>query len=233
MNKYLEIGIDEFNKQFQAGLEELTPGQNVRAGGKPTKDRPFGEDATWWKQNAPAYIQSWITWRQANPGLHILQMEDGSPAIELKVSAQIQVDEDESVELRGYIDRVFIDENTRKLLIVDLKTGKMTPDALQLAFYRRALKATYGLDAQHGAYWMARDGKLSSIENLEGFTDEVVDYWVTTTFAGVRNEIFLPNVSRLCGTCGVRKHCYVFNPDARFSPINTHMTEASKEAHNG
>lgn len=221
MNKYLEIGVEEFNKSWLKDMEEITPGKNIRSGGKPTKAMPFGEDGTWWKNQGPAYIQSWISWRQANPNLHILTMEDGNPAIELGVVADIEVDDNEVIQLKGYIDRVFVDSNTGEVLIVDLKTGKYSPNGMQLGFYRRALKAAYGIDAQYGAYWMAREGSLSAIENLDNFSDEVIDYWVAKTYAGVKAEVFLPHVTNMCKSCGVKQHCYVFNPDTMFSPIKT------------
>ena len=229
MNKYLEIGVEEFNKSWLRDMEEITSGKTIRASGRPTKAAPYGEDGTWWKQQGPAYIQSWITWRQANPNLHILTMEDGSPAIELGVLADIEVDGGEVIQLKGYIDRVFVDESTGQVLIVDLKTGKTTPNGMQLGFYRRALKAAYGIDAQYGAYWMAREGALSAIEDLDRYTDQVIDYWVAKTYAGIKAEIFLPHVTNLCKGCGVQQHCYVFNPNTLFSPFNTNMPQVTQE----
>lgn len=232
MNTYLEIGIEEFNKSWVKDMEEITPGKTIRSGGRPTKAMPFGEDGTWWKNQGPAYIQSWLTWRQANPNLHILTMEDGSPAIELGVLADIQVDDDEVIQLKGYIDRVFVDESTGQVLIVDLKTGKTTPNGMQLGFYKRALKAAYGIDAQYGAYWMAREGSLSAIEDLDRYTDQVIDYWVAKTYAGVKAGIFLPHVTNLCKGCGVKQHCYVFNPNTLFSPFNTNTHPVMQEEAN-
>ena len=84
---------------------------------KPTKAMPNGEDYTWWAQNGPAYVQSWITWRQNNPSLHILTMDDGKPAIELDVRVDIEAD-GELIQLKGFIDRVFVDSNTGEVLIV-------------------------------------------------------------------------------------------------------------------
>jgi len=224
MNKYLEIGMDAFNASF---VEELAKGEGkvFRAGGRPTKAMPNGEDDKWWRENPPAMIQSWISWRQQNPNLHVWSIDD-VPAIELPVQAEIAINDGTVVLLKGFIDRVFVDANTGELLICDLKTGKNTPSfAAQLAFYRRALKSTHGVNAQYGAYWMARTGALSEVHNLDNFSDDIVDYWVRTTYAGVSQGLFLPNVTNLCKGCGVRKHCYVFNPDAKFSPINARISE--------
>ncbi len=224
MNKYLEIGVDAFNASFAEELAEGA-GKTWRASGKSTKALPNGEDEKWWRENAPAMIQSWISWRQQNPNLHVWSM-DGVPAIELPVQAEISVDDSTVVLLKGFIDRVFVDANTGELLICDLKTGKNSPSfAAQLAFYRRALFATHGITAQYGAYWMARQGSLSEVHNLDNFPDEIVDYWVRTTYAGVSQGLFLPNVTNMCKGCGVRKHCYVFNPDAKFSPINARISQ--------
>lgn len=232
MNKYLEIGVEQFNKSWLNDMQEIMPSKTIRAGGRPTKAMPYGEDGTWWKAQGPAYIQSWLSWRQANPNLHILTMEDGSPAIELGVQADIEVDDNEVIQLKGYIDRVFVDDNTGQVLIVDLKTGKTTPNGMQLGFYKRALKAAYGIDVQYGAYWMAREGSLSSIEDLDRYTDQVIDYWVAKTYAGVKAGVFLPHVTNLCKGCGVKQHCYVFNPNTRFSPFDTNRTVGTQEEAN-
>jgi hypothetical protein len=217
MNPLLEIGLDAFRKSLEQEVAQFPEGKTPRAGGRPTKAMPNGEDYAWWVANGPAYVQSWITWRQNNPSLHILTMEDGKPAIELDVRVDIEVN-DELIQLKGFIDRVFVDANTGEVLIVDLKTGKTTPAPMQLAFYRRALKAAYGIDAPYGAYWMAREGSLSTIHNLEPYTDEMVDYWVAKTYAGVQAGIFLPHVTSMCRGCGVRTHCYVHNPATMYSP---------------
>jgi len=220
MNDLMQLGMDEFAKAFDAEMQGFPEGRPVRTGGKPTKANPGAENDLWWRQNGPAFVASWITWRQSNPNLHVLTMDDGQPAIELAVVAEVQAGED-SVDLKGYIDRVFVDASTGEVLIVDLKSGKTTPNSMQLGFYRRALKAAYGIDAQYGAYWMAREGTLSGIEDLSVYTDEVVDYWVATTYAGIKNNIFLPHISWACAGCGVKEHCYVYHKDARFSPIVT------------
>lgn len=222
MNDLLKIGMDAFNAAFDQELEGFPTGKPVRSAGRPTKANPNGEDATWWRQNGPAFVQSWITWRQQNPNLHILALDDGTPGIELPVVAEVQA-EDEVVDLKGYIDRVFVDADTGQALIVDLKSGRNAPAPLQLAFYRRALSAAYGITADYGAYWMAREGSLSTVHDLTGFTNEVVDYFVATTYMGIKNEVFLPHVTNLCKGCGVKQHCYMFNPSTPYSPIDTHI----------
>jgi hypothetical protein len=232
MNPLLEIGLDAFRKSLDAEVAAFPEGRTPRAGGRPTKAMPNGEDYTWWAQNGPAYVQSWITWRQNNPDLHVMKMEDGSPAIELPVAVDIEVD-GQVIQLKGVIDRVLVNAKKQDdALITDLKTGKTTPAPMQLAFYRRALKAAYGIDAKYGAYWMAREGSLSAIHDLTPFTDEMVDYWVAKTYAGIQAGIFLPHVTTMCRGCGVRTHCYVHNPTTHFPLPFTHTTVDSKEAVN-
>lgn len=221
-NDLLALGTQAFTEAFNAQMAEFPEDRPVRSAGRPTKANPNGEDAAWWMAHGPALVQSWITWRQNNPNLHILDI-DGQPGIELPVVAEVQAG-DEVIELKGFIDRVFVDADSGQALIVDLKTGRYAPGPLQLSFYRRALSAAYGITADYGAYWMAREGTLSTVHDLTGFTDEVVDYFVATTYAGIKNEIFLPHVTSLCKSCGVQKHCYVFNPQAPFSPINTRIS---------
>ena len=121
----LALGVDAFNVSFN---EELAKGEGkvFRAGGRPTKAMPNGEDEGWWRANAPAMIQSWISWRAQNPNLHVWTV-DGVPAIELQVRAEVDLADGTKVALKGFIDRVFIDSDTGQLLIVDLKSGKNAP----------------------------------------------------------------------------------------------------------
>lgn len=228
MNPFTEIGINTFQSALSEEIAKAPEGAVFRSGGRPTKAMPHGEDRQWWEANGPAMVASWLGWRNNNPNLHVWKTPDGSPAIEMGVVAQIDTPNG-PVALKGYIDRVFEDATTKELLIVDLKSGKMTPPPLQLGFYRRALKATTGIEARYGAYWMAREGTLSSPVDLTTFTDEVVDYWVATTYAGIKANIFLPHVTQLCRGCGVKDSCYVFNPNAKFPPYNTHMTPGGND----
>lgn len=224
MNKYLEIGVEEFRKSFNQSVAEFPEGRTARAAGsgRGTKAYPNGEDRLWWEDQGPAFIQSWISWRQQNVSLHLMNL-DGKPAIEVEVQAEISLPDDTTVLLRGFIDRVFVDANSGQALIVDLKTGKTSQPPLQLAFYRRALRATYDITVDLGAYWMARKGSLDTVHDLTSFSDDMIDYWVRTTYLGIREGIFLPHVTQLCSGCGVKQHCYVFNSDSSFSPLKTNI----------
>lgn len=208
--EWFDLGLDIdaqglFDQAFAQELTDVEDTADIRAGGRATKEWPGGEDHAWWQFHGPQFVQAWIDWRTANPNLSILQIE-GRPAIEVDVVAIIN-----DVPLKGFIDRVMVDTETGELLIVDLKTGRMTPHSpLQLGFYRLALSRTVGLTADHGAYWMARKGALSSIEHL-WYPDSLLESWLTQARRLIDTGIFLPHVGMLCGSCSVRTFCSAHN----------------------
>ena len=226
------LGQDEFARVFAEELAMFEPGVTPRSAGRPTKILPNGEDDAWWRENGPQFVKGYVTWRQTNPNLHLWTTPDGQPAIELKVEALVTDTDGDQVILRGYIDRVFQDANTGDLSVFDLKFGKMVPNPLQLAFYRRSLKATYDVDARWGMYFMGRNQSVAAVEDLSAYSDDMIDYWVATTYRGIKHQVFLPNVSQYCRGCGVREACYVFNEKVLFQPFNvTDIQEGSEGAH--
>lgn len=196
---------DLFTEAFNYGLSQVEDPSLLRASGRATKDYPNGEDETWWRDNGPKFVQAWIDWRAANPNLQILDL-NGTPAIEVSVGALTA----DQVELKGFIDRIFVDASTGDLLIVDLKTGRNTPpSSLQMDYYRYALQSTVGLQAHYGAYWMARQGTLSAIHPLWRSDEQIADMLRKARIL-IDNELYIPHLSILCGSCGVKQHCHAY-----------------------
>lgn len=194
-----------FTKAFDYGLSQVEDPSLLRASGRATKDYPNGEDETWWRDNGPKFVQAWIDWRAANPNLEIFDLK-GTPAIEVSVGALTA----DQVELKGFIDRIFQDTQTGDLLIVDLKTGRNTPpSSLQMDYYRYGLQSTLGLRANYGAYWMARQGTLSAIHPLWR-SDAQIEDMLRKARILIDNELYIPHLSILCGSCGVKQHCHAF-----------------------
>jgi CRISPR/Cas system-associated exonuclease Cas4 (RecB family) len=208
---FLSEAIAVFDEYVAKELAEIPEGAVLRAGGRVSKAYPNKEDGTWWKEHGPKQIEAWAEWRKNNPNLDILDV-NGEPAIEIAVSAEL-----DGVRLQGVIDRVFVDKATGETMIVDLKTGSYPPASqLQLGFYRVALEQTAGINPQYGAYWMARQGVLSQVEELWHPT-EMVTAWLRQTKQLIDDNVFLPHITNMCKSCGVRDYCYAVNKSIEWS----------------
>lgn len=217
---------DDFdvNMSFETCLSEqildLAHDGPIRASGRATKEWPGGEDDAWWAHHGPAYVQSWIDWRKQNPNLALYMINGDTPAVEVAVTAVTA----EGVALKGYIDRVFQDQDTGDLLIVDLKTGRNNPpSSLQLDFYRYGLQSTLGVTARHGGFWMARKGTLDTVHDLWR-TDEQIAQMLVKARIVIDNELFIPHLSILCNSCGVKEFCTAYTRTT--IDINTILEEA-------
>jgi hypothetical protein len=222
MNDLTADAINAFHRYVEKETAQYANTKNFRTGGRPSKDWPNGEDREWWTISGPDHVRSWIDWRNANPNLRIAVLND-APAIEVAVQATFA----SGVVLKGYVDRVFQDQDSGDYLIVDLKTGRNAPpSSLQLDFYRVALQQTVGVDARFGAYWMSRKGTLSAIQEL--WRDEaMIADWLTKTRVMIDNEFFIPHITSMCGSCGVKDACYATNPIVipPYNNTNTMVTE--------
>ncbi len=151
-------------------------------------------------------VHNYYNWRMQNPNLEVWHTADGTPGIELDMNVTIAG----GVIVKGKIDRVFQDKNTGQLIIVDLKTGKPPSSGLQLAVYRLALDAQFGVAPDYGSYWMARGGTLDKVWNLNEYPIKMVSRWLRDTKKAIDMGVFIPHTGILCDYCGVRKHCYAF-----------------------
>lgn len=180
---------------------------DVRAGGRVSKEWPNKENADWWQAKGPAMLADYVAWRDARfaEGYSWLELPDGSPAIELAVNLPL-----DEVMVKGYVDRVMVDD-AGELVVVDLKTGGHTPaSSLQLGIYALGVERSLGVRPILGAYYMARKATLTEPVSLLHYTPEVVGGWFRMAKAGIESEIFIPNVTSLCGTCSVRPYCSAF-----------------------
>lgn len=196
-------------------MKDVPEGANIRSAGRASKEWPNGEDGPWWEANGPKLVQSWIDWRAQNPNLLVAELPGGVPGVEVAVGA-LTVD---GVALKGYIDRVFTDRETGDMLIVDLKTGRYAPpSSLQMDFYRYALNQTLGIDARFGGFWMARTGVISKIHDLWRSIDDISDMLRKARMI-IDNELFIPHLTSMCNSCGVKQHCTAYTPPAEPIPF--------------
>ena len=59
---------------------------NARVGGCATKANPNKEDAAWWNQAGPVWVENYISWRKENPNWKIWTAPDGNKGIELSLN---------------------------------------------------------------------------------------------------------------------------------------------------
>lgn len=158
------------------------------------------EDKTWWDKNGPAMVADWIRFREMS-GWKIMEMPDGSPAIEVEM--QIVVGD---TSIKMILDRVLVSPDGEPVL-VDLKSGRRTPaSTLQLGFYRYGLKKQFNIDINKGAYWMTRSAAMADIQDITEWTEEKIEYLVTAFDRARKAHSFIPNTSS-CGMCGYTSQC--------------------------
>ena len=173
---------------------------NARTGGRATKEYPNKEDATFWNNTGPKWVESYITWRKNNTDWKIWKTPQDVPAIELGI-----VPEFAGVPVKMVIDRVF--DYHGNLVVVDLKTSQQTPSStLQLGFYKVGLEKVLGAEIKYGAYWMARQSGTTELIDLTEYTEDKLNYLASGFDKARKSGIFLPNTNN-CNRCGLTDHC--------------------------
>lgn len=176
----------------------------ARVGGRATKANPDKEDAKWWNQFGPLWVEDYIAWRKANPNWKIWTAPDGNKAVELGLNPIVA-----DVQVKMVIDRVF--EVNGELVIVDLKTSQRTPgSSLQLGFYKMGLELQFGMPVKWGTYYMARGGGLSEMVDLEEYTFDKMEYLIKNFDTARKSGIFIPNTSNCEYLCGLKEHCQFY-----------------------
>lgn len=172
----------------------------ARVAGRATKANPNKEDATWWNEQGPIWVDQYIQWRKSNPNWKIWKTPQGAKAIELELNPKIA-----DVPVKMVIDRVF--EVDGELVIVDLKTSTRRPTSdLQLGFYKVGLESMLGVKVNLGNYWMSRDAGTGEMIDLSRYTLDMLEYLVSGFDKARQAGIFLPNLSS-CSYCGLTEHC--------------------------
>lgn len=198
MNKYWN---EAWTKLQEEQLKKTKVNQSEwKAAGRATKANPNKEDGEWWNTNGSSMVDSWINWR-TSIDWKIWEAQPGLPAIELALTPIWN-----DVPVQMHIDRVMVTSDG-ELVVLDIKTGSRTPASdLQLAFYAAGMETMLGVRPQYGTYWMARDGGISELINLDKYTTADIIDMVTKFDNARKQEIFLPNLNH-CVMCGVVKDC--------------------------
>ena len=172
----------------------------ARVAGRSTKANPNKEDAAWWAEQGPQWVDNYISWRKSNTNWKIWKTPQGVKAIEIELNPVIA-----DVPVKMVIDRVF--EVNGELIIVDLKTSARRPISdLQLGFYKVGLEMMLGVKVNQGNYWMSRDSGTGEMIDLSRYTVDMLEYLVSGFDKARKAGIFLPNLSS-CSFCGLTEHC--------------------------
>lgn len=164
---------------------------------------PAKKDYAWWLEFGPQMVEGWADWK-AEMDWTLATMPDGSPGIEIDLAQPMA-----GRPFKGFIDRLYI-TGMGELVIIDLKSGNLPSNDLQLGEYRVGLYRQHGLLADWGAYWMGTTGRLTSLKDLTRYTEGYVDHLYEMAWRGIEAGVFLPNLSSSCVTCGVRDFCRPF-----------------------
>jgi hypothetical protein len=194
--------IDSFiNHHWAANLAECDAKQPDRskwgAGGRANAK----ETQAWWEKNIPIMVKAWQDWR-ASTNLELAEFGDGT-TVEMDFTTTSY-----GFPFKGAIDRIMRDPATGALILIDIKCGsRESKNAFQLAFYRDAVQELLGERVRYGAYWMARKGTLGEIHDLDRISPEMTMSMAQNCRTIVDMELWTPNVSMLCGSCGVQQYC--------------------------
>lgn len=174
------------------------------------------EDREWWLDNAPAWVANYVTAALARESA-ILDIA-GVPSLEVEFDWRAYG----LPEVKGFIDQVHRFPNG-DILIRDLKSGSYRPDdTFQLKVYRLALEDEFGITAPRwwGDYWLARRGEPTRAVDLteRAPIEREVGARVTLMDTAERAGYYLPNVTNMCSSCGVRAACPVMGDPATARP---------------
>lgn len=200
---------ESFLGAFEAEIDKRVaetgiPEEEWKISGKKSVAWPNKEDKDWWLYHGQSFVDNYVNWRNRYPG-EIWITPDGEPAIEIKIDALFG-----GAVVIGYIDRIFYDNITKSLRVVDIKAGRTTPtDPSQLAGYAWGLPAHWPRPT-HGSYFMARDGMLVGNYDLSG-SKPMLDYEFGGAFNAIQAGYFPARANFMCGYCSVKDYCWLQN----------------------
>lgn len=198
-----QVWSDEFGKAVEEARQQEPDVSKWRTAGRPTVDKPNGEDVDWWWTAGAAMVQGYADWWAAGPPWRVWELPDGEPALETPVLVEF-----DGVPVVGYVDQILESKDTGRLLVVDKKTGKRKPlFPLQLATYSVELEAIFAQPFGWGAYFMARDGKLTEPESLGRFSPALLAEMYGRMNAAEEQGLYIANLGQHCSGCLVRQWC--------------------------
>lgn len=211
--------VQKWEDYFYPGVEEALekePNVHEWMSGGSTEDPDNGDK---WAEIGPRCIENWVEFRKD------FTPNDGG--VELDVTTRLPT---LWFPVKGFIDRVG-HHAVHGEMIVDIKTGKNLPKdkGLQLGIYSALYEHRYGTRINKGAYFMAREGRLSRPYDLSDWTIEKVAGMFRATAREVSAGSYPAKREYTCRFCDQRLNCYEVSGDTPrtryYDAANPHHVE--------
>lgn len=201
--KLAQVWSEKFGQAVDEARAKEPDTSKWRTAGRPTADKPRGEDVDWWRVAGLNMVMGYADWWATEPPWRVWPLPDGEPALEVPLLVEFG-----AVPVVGYVDQILESTTDHRLLIVDKKTGKRKPmTGLQLATYNVELEAVFGQPFGWGAYFMAREAKLTDPEPLAHWTPDMLSGLYQTMDRAESLGLYLPNLGSHCAGCLVKPWC--------------------------
>ncbi len=218
LENFPENGIDQlWQDTFNAGVEEqktrFPDVSKWRTAGRKSKAKPDGEDYLAWMDLGPQFVRNYIEWRKLTQfkiwDEAVVGFDQDTGEVETTSGVELSLEfEIGGWMCRGSIDRVFYVPNSTDLIVVDIKTGSRMPDNdLQLGMYAVGMEVQYGERPKYGAFYNPRLNKMSDLFDMSPYTVDSLAQMGVQFKSAIKNKIFLPHKSVLCGYCSVSAGC--------------------------
>lgn len=159
-----------------------------------------------WRGQGLDFVNSYVAWRKRSP-YTIWTTPDGTPAIELDVSGFLPGC---PVEVKGFVDRIFVDSMFDKLIDVDLKSGKRPPkNGDQFGTYAALTEVKYGIRTDLGVPFLTRKATLGKPYDLAAYTPEAVGQAFADAWELIQGGIFPATgiATNDCFICDLASSC--------------------------
>lgn len=209
-------GCTEDFDRAQLSRQRFDPAESWRRNFMEAIDRLKQDDpdiSTWrqketvaeWMTLGPKLCVAYFKWRTDSPW-SIWVTPDGEPAIELDTSGLLPGC---PVEVKQYVDRVFVNNVTRTPFLVDIKTGTRQPEnSLQFGVYRAGIEARYGVVVPQGAAFMNRKGQLGRVHDLAKYTPDYIGAQMGRAAQIIKGGNLIANPGGHCFFCDVSTSCH-------------------------
>lgn len=191
-----------FRAVFKERVEaETQHGEEIRWGGRKTKQYPMGEDFQWWDRYAGnLFLRRYLSVRKrdAEEGWRIL---DGG--VEMEIGAYL-----DDRYIKGFIDALGYVTGDGEVVIRDWKTGTWL-QPFQLAVYAWMVQQSRGLTVTRGQIGYLRGSSSETWIKEYDLSEwiDIVPRKFTDLVRGIEAQIFPIQPSNLCGSCAVRPYC--------------------------
>ena len=230
MESILTQAVQAYTLGFEQAVDDAGE-SNLKVTGRKTKAKPNAHDRDYYLAEGPRWLEAYLAFRRKNYNFQLFQFDDGTPAVEIAFQVPIP---GSSAQLRGFIDRVFVDTDTGELVVCDLKTGERDQlSSLQLAVYAYGLSKQFGLEVTKGVYYSAPSGKFSDTFDLRQFPHEYVERMVREAYNRVAHDHLLPLPQFTCQWCSVKDFCYLWNPALERPNFTSDLTQPQESGSSG